>query len=92
MVWIASFKPKSRSLSLFLLCCFIFCVTTQTSALVLGTRTNAQPAAPSIQNSYLPAAVRRDFSPAVISSHKIRSPGEYISGHNSEDLRLDARE
>ena len=70
----------------------IVCLTTQTSALVLGTRMDARSAASSIQHSYLHAAVRREFSPGAHLPHKIRSPGVYISGHNSEDLRLDARQ
>ena len=92
MIWMANFKPESRCLPLLLLCFLIVCLTSQTSALVLGTRTDAQPAAPSIQDSHPHAAVRREFLPAALSPHKIRSPGGSISGQNSEDLRLDARE
>lgn len=95
MAWTAIPKPKSisRLLSLYILCFFILCFTTQASALALGTGTNVQPTASvsesdaSIHHSHLNVATRRVALLKKTSSLEDRESEKDSSSHDMIEVR-----
>ena len=81
-------QPKPRFLSLLLLGFLLLCLTAQTTAGVLNTRTNAQPAASGFQSDTNDAdrnvAARRLGSSEKASSINVRELGEYPSDFGIE--------
>ena len=78
---------KPRFLSLLLLGFLLLCLTAQTTARHLGTRTNAQPAASSSRSDTDDAdpkvTTRQLFSSEKVPSLKVREPGEYSPDHRA---------
>ena len=81
-------QSKPGFLSLLLLGFLLLCLTVQTTARVLETRTDAQPAASGSQSGTDDAdrniVARRLVLSEKVSSIKLREPGEYPPDHGVE--------